>query len=81
MMHTEKVFDDLASTCPNDCLIICDRGSMDPSAYIEQHLWRGFANIGVLPALHTFFFTVFSNATISTKLIYATIDTIKLCTW
>lgn len=32
MIQIENTFFDLASTCPKNCLVICDRGVMDASA-------------------------------------------------
>lgn len=31
-MHVEKTFFDLADSCPNNCIVICDRGVMDATA-------------------------------------------------
>ena len=33
MMQLERTFFDLAATCNRNCLVICDRGFMDASAY------------------------------------------------
>ena len=32
MMQIEETFFDLAASCPQNCLVICDRGIMDASA-------------------------------------------------
>ncbi|XP_020893483.1 TRPL translocation defect protein 14 isoform X3 [Exaiptasia diaphana] len=40
MLQIEKTYFDLADTCHKNCIIICDRGAMDPSAYIEADKWK-----------------------------------------
>ena len=39
MMQIEKSFFDLAEESKRDCLVICDRGAMDASAYIAKDQW------------------------------------------
>uniref|UniRef100_A0A2P2HW69 TRPL translocation defect protein 14-like n=2 Tax=Hirondellea gigas TaxID=1518452 RepID=A0A2P2HW69_9CRUS len=39
IMQLEKVYFDLASSCRQNCLIICDRGTFDASAFISQQAW------------------------------------------
>ncbi|KAF6204150.1 hypothetical protein GE061_002490 [Apolygus lucorum] len=40
MIQIENTFFELAETCPRDCLIICDRGAMDASAFISKEKWE-----------------------------------------
>uniref|UniRef100_A0A146LYV1 NadR/Ttd14 AAA domain-containing protein n=2 Tax=Lygus hesperus TaxID=30085 RepID=A0A146LYV1_LYGHE len=40
MLQIENTFFELAETCPRDCLIICDRGAMDASAFISKEKWE-----------------------------------------
>lgn len=37
MVSIEATFFDLASTCKQNCLVICDRGTMDAAAYMSKH--------------------------------------------
>ncbi|XP_018022344.1 TRPL translocation defect protein 14-like isoform X2 [Hyalella azteca] len=39
MIQLEAVYFDLARSCRRNCLIICDRGTMDASAFIPQQAW------------------------------------------
>uniref|UniRef100_K1QHJ3 NadR/Ttd14 AAA domain-containing protein n=1 Tax=Magallana gigas TaxID=29159 RepID=K1QHJ3_MAGGI len=40
MMQIEDTFFDLANTCEQNCLLICDRGLMDASAYLDPNDWE-----------------------------------------
>jgi predicted ATPase len=40
MMQIESTFFDLASNCSQNCLVICDRGLMDASAYLKPSQWE-----------------------------------------
>ncbi|OQV16316.1 TRPL protein [Hypsibius exemplaris] len=40
MMQIEQTYMSLAATCPRNVLIICDRGTMDASAYLEPEGWE-----------------------------------------
>jgi hypothetical protein len=40
MIQIENSFFDLASTTNRDCLLICDRGTMDASAFIGREQWE-----------------------------------------
>lgn len=40
MMQVENTFFDLASSCRRNCLVICDRGIMDGSAYLKPKEWE-----------------------------------------
>jgi len=40
MMQIEKSFFDLAAESSRNCLVICDRGAMDASAYIAKDQWE-----------------------------------------
>jgi len=40
MMQLERTFFDLAATCGRNCLVICDRGFMDASAFISPQDWE-----------------------------------------
>ncbi|XP_055328009.1 TRPL translocation defect protein 14-like isoform X2 [Paramacrobiotus metropolitanus] len=40
MMQIEQTYMALAETCAKNCLIICDRGTMDASAYLEPAAWE-----------------------------------------
>ncbi|XP_014245404.1 TRPL translocation defect protein 14 isoform X2 [Cimex lectularius] len=40
MIQIENTFFELAETCPRNCLIICDRGAMDASAFISKEKWE-----------------------------------------
>jgi len=40
MMQIEDTFFDLASSCSRNCLVICDRGIMDASAYLKPEQWN-----------------------------------------
>lgn len=35
-----QTFFRLAENCQKDCLVICDRGSMDPAAYMDEDGWK-----------------------------------------
>ncbi|XP_067952022.1 TRPL translocation defect protein 14-like isoform X2 [Watersipora subatra] len=39
MMQIEQTYFELAEMCTSNCLIICDRGVMDPSAYMPHQTW------------------------------------------
>jgi hypothetical protein len=38
-MSLEDIFTDLAVNCGEQSLVLCDRGVMDGSAYIDPQLW------------------------------------------
>lgn len=40
MLQIENTFFELGRTCKRDCLIICDRGAMDASAFIAKDQWE-----------------------------------------
>lgn len=40
MMKIEDTYFDLAQTCQKNCLVICDRGLMDGSAYLPPEDWE-----------------------------------------
>lgn len=40
MMQIENTFFDLAARSERNCLVICDRGSMDASAFISREQWE-----------------------------------------
>lgn len=40
MLQLEATFFELASTCKKNCLVICDRGVMDATAYMETDQWE-----------------------------------------
>jgi hypothetical protein len=40
MVQIENTFFELAETCTRNCLIICDRGAMDASAFIAKDKWE-----------------------------------------
>ncbi|KAK8723322.1 hypothetical protein OTU49_011650, partial [Cherax quadricarinatus] len=40
MMQIENTFFSLAETCRKNCLVICDRGTMDASAFIPEEQWE-----------------------------------------
>lgn len=40
MLQIEQAFFKLAETCPKNCLLICDRGAMDASAFIPSEQWE-----------------------------------------
>lgn len=40
MLQLENTYFDLAETCTRNCLVICDRGSMDCSAYLPRQEWE-----------------------------------------
>ncbi|XP_067004207.2 TRPL translocation defect protein 14-like [Anabrus simplex] len=40
MIQIEDTFFALGESCSRDCLIICDRGAMDASAFISQETWE-----------------------------------------
>ena len=39
MLQIEDTFFNLAKTQTRNCLVICDRGAMDCSAYLPKHDW------------------------------------------
>ena len=39
-LEMEDKIQRIAETCTGDCIIICDRGAMDISAYIDQEMWN-----------------------------------------
>jgi hypothetical protein len=40
MLQVENTFFDLAKYSERNCLIICDRGAMDASAFISREQWE-----------------------------------------
>nr|XP_018916959.1 PREDICTED: TRPL translocation defect protein 14 isoform X2 [Bemisia tabaci] len=40
MVQIENTFFELGESCPRDCLIICDRGTMDASAFVSKEQWE-----------------------------------------
>lgn len=40
MIQIENTFFELGESCQRDCLIICDRGAMDASAFISREKWE-----------------------------------------
>ncbi|XP_041977316.1 TRPL translocation defect protein 14 isoform X3 [Aricia agestis] len=40
MIQIENTFFELGRTCQRNCLIICDRGAMDASAFISKETWE-----------------------------------------
>lgn len=44
MLQIEDTFFELGRTCKRNCLIICDRGAMDASAYIAKDKWEHIMN-------------------------------------
>uniref|UniRef100_A0A1Y1LFA8 NadR/Ttd14 AAA domain-containing protein n=1 Tax=Photinus pyralis TaxID=7054 RepID=A0A1Y1LFA8_PHOPY len=40
MLQIEDTYFALANTCSRNCLIICDRGAMDPSAFVSKETWE-----------------------------------------
>jgi hypothetical protein len=40
MVQMENTFFELAESCTRNCLIICDRGAMDASAFITKERWE-----------------------------------------
>ncbi len=40
MLQIEDAFFDLAETTDRNCLVICDRGAMDASAFISRDKWE-----------------------------------------
>ncbi|XP_053625751.1 TRPL translocation defect protein 14 isoform X2 [Plodia interpunctella] len=40
MVQIENTFFELGRTCQKNCLIICDRGAMDASAFISKEKWE-----------------------------------------
>ncbi|CAL1281897.1 unnamed protein product [Larinioides sclopetarius] len=40
MMAMEETYFSLASTCNRNCLVICDRGTMDAAAFIPKDVWE-----------------------------------------
>ena len=39
-MSLEDIFVEIAQTTDMQTIIICDRGTMDGSAYTEEHVWQ-----------------------------------------
>ncbi|XP_013140388.1 PREDICTED: uncharacterized protein LOC106104792 isoform X1 [Papilio polytes] len=44
MIQIENTFFELGRTCQRNCLIICDRGAMDASAFISKEKWEEMLN-------------------------------------
>lgn len=42
MIAMERTFFTLASGCEQNCLVICDRGIMDATAYMSKEIWDKF---------------------------------------
>ncbi|XP_077533718.1 TRPL translocation defect 14 isoform X2 [Haemaphysalis longicornis] len=40
MMCMEETYFDLAKSCDKNCLVICDRGTMDASAFVSKEIWE-----------------------------------------
>lgn len=40
MIQIENTYFELGASCKRNCLIICDRGVMDASAYIDNDKWE-----------------------------------------
>lgn len=40
MLNIEETFFELGKTCKRNCLIICDRGAMDASAFVSKDKWE-----------------------------------------
>lgn len=40
MMHLEDAFMDVAQNCGQRAIVLCDRGSMDASAYMDEPQWQ-----------------------------------------
>ena len=40
MLQIENSFFDLANSTERNCLVICDRGAMDASAFINREQWE-----------------------------------------
>ncbi|XP_042899659.1 TRPL translocation defect protein 14 isoform X2 [Parasteatoda tepidariorum] len=40
MMAMEETYFSLAETCDRNCLVICDRGTMDAAAFIPKEVWE-----------------------------------------
>ncbi len=40
MLALENTYFSMASKSGLNCLVICDRGSMDAAAFIERHKWE-----------------------------------------
>ena len=40
MIQIENSFFDLANSTERNCLVICDRGAMDASAFISREQWE-----------------------------------------
>ncbi|XP_038059692.1 TRPL translocation defect protein 14-like [Patiria miniata] len=53
LLQAEETFFTLAEYCPKKCLVICDRGAMDPTAYLGEGQWDqmrkeyGFDNVAL----------------------------------
>jgi len=48
MLQIENSFFSLADTCKKNCLVICDRGSMDASAFVTKEQWEAILNNNAL---------------------------------
>ena len=49
MIQIENSFFDLASSCSSqNCLVICDRGAMDASAFVSREQWDNILEINEL---------------------------------
>ena len=49
MIQIENSFFDLASSgCAQNCLVICDRGTMDASAFVSREQWDNILSINYL---------------------------------
>ncbi|XP_028396886.1 TRPL translocation defect protein 14-like [Dendronephthya gigantea] len=42
IIQLETTFFELAESCNQNCLIICDRGVMDPSAFVSKEEWQAY---------------------------------------
>lgn len=45
MMSTERTYFTLSHTCKRNCLIICDRGLMDATAYMSKQKWQSMLEV------------------------------------
>jgi predicted ATPase len=50
-MSLENSFENYARSTQQDCVIICDRGIMDGSAYVEKDEWNGILNYAGLDTI------------------------------
>ena len=41
MIQIENTYFKLAEKCSKNCLVICDRGTMDAAAFISPEAWQG----------------------------------------